>query len=155
MKSLVLLFFLTGCMVGPNYIPPEIQVSNAWTKEEPTVDSPLVKWWEIFSDPLLNQYIASAEKHNFDVLTAEANILRARSYATVTASSLFPQVSADFVPMKMFFSKNGPFFSNPLLSPFSELLNLFTAFFDASWEIDLFGKRIAHEGARRDLDHTS
>ena len=78
MKKIVPLLFLTGCMLGPNYSPPEVAVSDTWTTEES--DTEINKtWWKIFEDPLLNQYIAQAEECNYDLLTAEANILRARA----------------------------------------------------------------------------
>ncbi len=133
-------------MVGPNYSPPEIQMSDEWTGQQvPEMpEVPVVKWWTVFEDPLLNKYIVAAEKFNYDVLTAEANILRARAFRQITASSLFPHVSADFIPMKVDLSKTGPFFNGIEgiggLSPFARVFNLFTAFFDASWELDLFGK---------------
>jgi NodT family efflux transporter outer membrane factor (OMF) lipoprotein len=121
-------------------------MTDEWTGEKaPEIaEAPVTKWWEVFEDPLLNKYIAAAEKNNYDVLTAEANILRARALRQVTASSLFPQVSANFIPMRIDLSKTGPFFNGVeeigALLPFSRVFNLFSAFFDASWELDLFGK---------------
>lgn len=157
MKYLFLLLFLSGCMVGPNYTPPEVVVSDAWTTDGSAEGSIDKSWWEVFGDPLLNQYIAKAEECNYDVLTAEAHILRARSLRQVAASSLFPQVTADVNGTKTYFSKNGPVFaigpaagnaavtSSPLTGlPFAvqvpQVQNLFNALFDATWELDLFGK---------------
>jgi NodT family efflux transporter outer membrane factor (OMF) lipoprotein len=121
-------------------------MSDEWTGEKPPeiAEEPLVKWWEVFEDPLLNKYIAAAEKYNYDLLTAEANILRARAIRQMAASSLFPQVNADFIPMRLDLSKTGPFFNGLEgiggTGPFARVFNLFSAFFDASWELDLFGK---------------
>ncbi len=152
-----LLIALAGCMVGPNYTPPEILVSDPWTTDGSSQESIAKSWWEVFEDPLLNEYIAKAEEFNYDILTAEAHILRARALRQVAASSLFPQVTADVNGTKTYFSKNGPVFaigpaagnaaitSSPLTGlPFSvqvpQMQNLFNALFDASWELDLFGK---------------
>ena len=68
-------------------------------------------------------------------------------------SSLFPQINADFNATKTYFSKNGPIFAastftqgtNPTTGlPFEvevpQIQPLYNALFDASWEIDLFGK---------------
>ncbi|HEY5259768.1 MAG TPA: efflux transporter outer membrane subunit, partial [Rhabdochlamydiaceae bacterium] len=166
MKTRSLIFFtaiLSGCMVGPNYQPPETVVSNAWESDSTDIDlavsekDVIKEWWKIFNDPLLTEYIEEAAKHNFDVLTAEANILQARALKKVESADLFPHVNADFNATKTYFSKNGPVFaiqaptpSSPLTTigtsalPFSiqipQVQNLYNALLDATWEIDLFGK---------------
>ncbi len=160
MKKICLLLCLSGCMVGPNYAPPENLISNRWASGEEDCVSPpdvLRSWWEVFEDPLLNRYIAKAEECNYDLMTAEAHILRARALRQVSASNLFPQVNADLNGTKTYFSKNGPVFaigpaannasvtSSPLTAlPFSvqvpQVQNLFNALFDATWELDFFGK---------------
>ena len=160
---LSLFIFFGGCMVGPNYTAPENNVADRWaTTEEKEViaDSctpPITEWWKIFDDPLLTKYIEMAAIHNQDVLLAESNILQARAMKQVTASALFPQIGVDVNATKTYFSKNGPIFavgpstgSLPgTISPTSglpfaiqtpQIQNLFNALFDASWEIDLFGK---------------
>lgn len=156
MKRKLLLIFLTGCMVGPNYEAPELNVADQWHEEADTGDI-AQEWWKNFDDPLLDKYIELAAQCNYDVLQAEANILRARALKTISASNLFPQVSADVNATKTYFSKNGPVFaigqaigdpqdttSSLTGLPFSvqipQIQNLFNALFDASWEIDLFGK---------------
>lgn len=151
------LLALTGCMVGPNYTPPDIAIGDDWITDALPEEEISKTWWEVFQDPLLNQYIAQAEECNYDIMTAEAHILRARSMRQVAASSLFPQVTADVNGTKTYFSKNGPVFaigpaagnaavtSSPLTGlPFAiqvpQIQNLFNALFDATWELDLFGK---------------
>jgi multidrug efflux system outer membrane protein len=144
--------FFTGCAVGPNYTPPEDQLSGEWVStggEELSLQAPPENWWEYFDDPLLNKYIDQASKTNLDVLTASANILVSRALRTVAASSFFPHVNADVNATKTYFSKNGPAFTfgdvpNTPGLPFAlqvpQIQNLYNVFFDASWEIDLFGK---------------
>jgi multidrug efflux system outer membrane protein len=154
-KWLPLLFLLSGCMVGPNYSPPETVVSDTWQTE--SAGEPIEKWWEVFGDDLLTKYIALASEQNYDIQTAEANILKARAFRTVAASKLFPQVTLDTNGTKTYFSKTGPLGTfgqaagNPAdtTSPgtglqftpqFPQIQNLFNFLFDASWEIDIFGK---------------
>lgn len=149
--------FLSGCMVGPNYTPPEIQVSKDWGVPEEQIGEVKLNWWEEFHDPLLTEYIQKAALCNYDVLAAEARILRARAIRQISASSLFPQVNADINATKTYFSKNGPVFAigpasgnsgdttSPVTGlPFAvqipQIQNLFNALFDATWELDLFGK---------------
>lgn len=145
-------------MMGPDYVPPEITLNDSWNADEHAKTAvPLERWWEQLNDPLLNSYICKAAECNYDVRVAESNILRARALRQVAASKLFPQVGADLNGTKTYFSKNGPVFaigqatgntadtSSPLTGlPFAvqvpQIQNLFNALFDASWELDLFGK---------------
>ena len=164
MKYLVIVFiFFGGCMVGPNYIPPENNVTDCFApiqEVERVADqctSPITEWWKIFDDPLLTKYIEMAGVHNQDILAAEANILQARAMKQVTASALFPQIGLDLNATKTYFSKNGPIFAVgpstgslpgtvsptsglPFAVQIPQIQNLFNALFDATWEIDLFGK---------------
>jgi NodT family efflux transporter outer membrane factor (OMF) lipoprotein len=154
-KWLPLLLLFTGCMVGPNYSPPETVVSDTWQTDNS--GEPIEKWWEVFGDDLLTCYIALAAEQNYDIQTAESNILRARAFRMVAASNLFPHVTADLNGTKTYFSKTGPFAvigqaagnpadvtsattGLPFVLQFPQIQNLFNALFDASWELDLFGK---------------
>lgn len=160
-KSIIFLtLFLTGCMVGPNYSPPKTEVPDVWTTQEADINETkdiVISWWEVFKDPLLTKYIHEAEEKNYDIQKAASNILQARAVRQIAASSLFPQITADVNGIKTYFSKNGPVFAigpaanNPNVVPSSvsglpfqlqipQIQNLFNALFDASWEIDLFGK---------------
>lgn len=136
-------------MVGPNYQPPENDVSDAWHNSEEkdllfSMQTPPVLWWECFRDPLLSQYIEIAMKNNNDVLVAKANIAQARGVRQVAASKLFPWLLADANASRSHYSKNGPAFSigntSGIQAQVPLLQNLFNGFFDASWELDLFGK---------------
>lgn len=157
-KWILILLCLSGCMLGPDYHTPVVAIQETWESDPAALASePVQNWWETFEDPLLNKYIEIAARYNFDVQIAEANVLRARSLRQISASKLFPQVNADVNGTKTYFSKNGPVFAigqaagnpgdttSPLTNlPFAvqvpQIQNLFNALFDASWELDLFGK---------------
>jgi NodT family efflux transporter outer membrane factor (OMF) lipoprotein len=143
-------------MVGPNYHSPEITISDEWVEITPQ-EAAVVEWWNLFNDPLLSAYIEKAATHNRDILAAEATVLQAIALRQVAAASLFPQISSDINAMKTYFSKNGPVFAiapsvgnlpgtvaNTTGLPFAiqipQIQNLYNFLFDASWEIDLFGK---------------
>lgn len=167
MRKIVPLIFLVGCAVGPNYKQPENNVSDTWaTQSELSSETPLVEWWTVFNDELLNKYITRAAEYNNDVLTAESTILQARAVRQMAASSFYPHLGADVNATKTYFSKNGPIFaSSPsegvlpgTVSPLTgltsfpqtpQIQNLFNALLDVSWEIDLFGK------TRRTVEATS
>jgi NodT family efflux transporter outer membrane factor (OMF) lipoprotein len=160
MKKIIwIMIVLTGCAVGPNYKAPANDVCDTWVSESEIVssDDPLIQWWEVFEDPLLNKYIEMAAEYNNDVLTASSNILQARALRQIAASSFFPMIGADVNATKTYFSKNGPIFaigpstgslpgtvSTATGLPFSaqvpQVQSLYNALFDVSWEIDLFGK---------------
>ncbi len=111
-KWLSFLALLSGCMVGPNYHAPNSCVSDTWNAESEESNKELVqKWWEGFDDDLLTKYIHLAGSQNYEIQTAEANILKARALRQIAASQLFPQVVADLNGTKTYFSKNGPVFA--------------------------------------------
>ncbi len=146
-------------MVGPNYTPPENTIPDVWSfqSETESIDTPLIAWWESLNDAQLSRYIEQAAENNYDLLTAESNILQARAMRQITASSFYPQIGADVNATRTYFSKNGPVFaigpstgsapgtvSQSTGLPFNvqapQTQNLYNALFDAIWEIDLFGK---------------
>lgn len=139
-KSILLFLFFAGCIkVGPDYQAPEITVEGEWPKtetEEPYSDcNPETAWWKTFNDPLLDKYIEVAMFSNNELLRAEIAICEARALREISASKLFPQIGADLGAFRIDFSKN--LFNNIQIP---SLLNIFNVLFDASWEIDLFGK---------------
>ncbi len=172
MKKIWLVILLAGCAVGPNYKQPENNISDTWATQNLSNEAPPAEWWKVFNDELLNKYIARAAEYNNDVLTAESNILQARALRQIAASSFFPHLGADVNATKTYFSKNGPIFASTpsagtlpgTLSPTTgltffpqipQIQNLYNALFDASWEIDLFGKtRRTVEAADAIIDRT-
>lgn len=166
MRNLYLHFsiciLLSGCLVGPNYIPPEPPICDDWISEFVAdnldlspCDAPPIDWWQLFNDPLLNQYIEMAALFNNNILNAEANICQARALRVVVASDLFPHLMGDMNATRTYFSKNGPVFAFvpggqnpgslttglPFQLQFPQTQNLYNSLIDATWEIDLFGKR--------------
>ena len=147
-RILIPLFVMTGCAVGPNYKPPENTVGEHWVTKGDSSEPVQNDWWESFHDPLLSKYIHEARQHNNDVLTAMSNILQARALRQIEASAFYPQLSALVNATKTYFSKNGPVFSLstpetsglPYAVQVPQIQNLFNFLFDASWEIDIFGK---------------
>lgn len=150
---------MSGCMVGPNYTPPENTVSEEWIGTPENTSAVFTDadfntaWWKVFEDKTLEKCIELAAYNNKTLMVAEANILRARAVRMVAAAPLFPQINADFNATKTYFSKNGPIFAASTFSqgvspvtglPFEvevpQIQPLYNALFDATWEIDLFGK---------------
>ncbi len=55
---MLVLFSLWGCMVGPDYKRPSIDIPESWrTKDNEAKDLVNTLWWEQFDDPVLNELI--------------------------------------------------------------------------------------------------
>jgi multidrug efflux system outer membrane protein len=128
----------SGCMVGPDYLRPEIDSPQAYRFElqqaAATADS---EWWKQYADPVLDQLIADSLANNLDVQVAAANVQAAAGILTSTRAPIFPQFgySADAGRVRNTESGDGaiaPGTVNP------QSFNQAAA--TASWEIDLWGK---------------
>jgi multidrug efflux system outer membrane protein len=143
MKKWIPVFLsLGGCMVGPNYQTPDNTIADEWTSPSTAIDeTPLTSWWMVFEDPLLNKYIEAAAESNRDLLIAEANILQARAMRQISIADLYPRIGADLSAGEFKLSRNGLVFGPAVAeSTDPKAQSLFTALFDAVWELDLFGK---------------
>jgi outer membrane protein, multidrug efflux system len=94
---------LAGCMVGPNYRRPSLDVPAQYREAVPdaasaAANSPSVGdqgWWEVYSDPDLQALLATAIKNNYDVQIAVARIDQAQAQLSSTRMNFLPQVSVD------------------------------------------------------------
>ena len=68
-------FFLTGCMVGPDYMQPVVDSPALWRVEvSRAADLSNTRWWHQFDDPVLNSLIDEALQNNKDLLIATARV---------------------------------------------------------------------------------
>ncbi len=140
----VSLALLPGCKVTNDYAPP--QTSSPDSFNTLAVDSPvnsalknspaaLDSWWKSFNDPLLDSLIERAVSSNLDVRLAEARIREARAQRRFIKADELPRLDAAgaYTRRRNSESAVGNFGSD-------ESYDLFQAGFDASWELDLFGR---------------
>jgi outer membrane protein, multidrug efflux system len=147
-----LVWSVSGCAVGPQYVRPEVPMPTTW-RDAPVARmtaSPesLSQWWRTFRDPVLDDLVERAVAGNLDLQIAAARIREARAARGIAAATALPRVeaSAEYVRTRRTESIP-PFKDTGGQSPFGARdQNLFDARFDASWEIDLFG------GVRRDRE---
>jgi NodT family efflux transporter outer membrane factor (OMF) lipoprotein len=146
-----LLPVLSGCMVGPDYHRPAVDVPPAWTTEEPwRVAKPddaagRGNWWEIFAATRLNSLEADTIAHNPSLVVAAEHLAQARAVVTANAASLFPQLDANVGATRYKTSSNRPLSSYTI--PNAETVqNDFVAGFSVHYEADLFG------GVRRQVE---
>ncbi|MGA0174471.1 MAG: TolC family protein, partial [Phycisphaerales bacterium] len=138
-----MLAVLGGCVVGPNYKRPDVDLPDRFVEDgdvpDPATassDEELLRWWERFDDPLLTAFIAEAEAGNLDLQQAIASIEQYRATFGVANSKLYPSLNADagYSYVQMNEALLGGDALPTAFNAWSYGLNL------ASWEIDLFGK---------------
>ncbi len=148
--------FLSGCAVGPTYKPPQTSVaasfantpSNAASSDE----SVLAIWWKGFGVAKLNDLVAQAIAHNHDLRVAAANVKEARALRRFVAFDLAPTVQANAAYANSLLSKAAAPPGTPRSDREGEL---YDASFDATWELDLFGRvRRSVQAANADLAAT-
>ena len=130
---------LAGCAVGPNYQTPKTETEAAFANSNPTNLPPgpvALDWWRGFHDAQLNRLVDLALATNQDLRIATANVREARALRMQVVADAFPVVQGQAGYTKSATSKDASPF--PLTRDQREL-QLFTAGFDATWELDLFG----------------
>jgi NodT family efflux transporter outer membrane factor (OMF) lipoprotein len=141
-----------GCVVGPSYRPPVLDMPKQWSEapqQMPPSSSSLAAWWKTFNDPELDSLIQRAARSNLGLQLAKARIREARGVRAIAAAPLWPSVNASGSYTRRWEDEDllGPLSAGgqPVLLG-AQPENLFQGGFDASWELDLFG------GTRRSVE---
>src|SRR5215470_7131735 len=148
-----LVFFVSGCLVGPDYQRPQIDTPQTWRVEDKAAQAITnTAWWEQYNDPVLNELVQSGLQGNKDIKIAAARIEEFLGLYTTTRAALFPQIGAGTDASRQRVSQDAgpaPIQNSPNTFP---TFNNFSLFLNASWEIDLWGKlRRATEAARANI----
>lgn len=140
---------LAGCTtVGPNYREPAVPTPPQYAETEAGAglgDAGLASWWRAFGDSQLDALVNRAIAQNLDVQAAAARIREARAQETVAGAASQPQVDAQGSITRQRISENaipippGAGGGGSFGLPGAEFTT-FRVGFDASWEIDLFGR---------------
>jgi multidrug efflux system outer membrane protein len=139
---------LAGCAVGPNYKQPETPVDTQFANSGAASYSPdeiQAQFWTAFNEPLLTKLVDQALATNKDLEIARANLRASRAARGLTQFDLFPSVTAGGSRLKVRQSEH----QLPGVPEDQREFDDVDAGFDASWEIDLFGRvRRGVEAAR-------
>jgi NodT family efflux transporter outer membrane factor (OMF) lipoprotein len=168
MKRLVLaasILALCGCAVGPNYQRPQLALPGDFrgaprpappaapndapsTAPDPAASIASTKWQDLFPDPTLNQMVATALAHNFDLLIAAERVEQARAQLGIARANRYPFVDAQAGFTGTRLSSIGA--SGPLVPAGTRLSTSYTTLGAAlSWELDIWGRlRRLTEAAR-------
>jgi len=140
-----------GCApVGPDYIRPETPAAVDWhtplagglTTAEMGPEN-LAAWWLGFDDPRLSSLIERALAGNLDLKKALARVREARARRNTDQAALYPTLNA---------SGSGTWTRTNKDTGTGETGELYSAGFDAGWELDIFGGlRRSVEAAEADL----
>jgi len=152
--AIIGLALLSGCAAGPDYQPPSVAIPDQWSEQTPSAgetananDQELDRWWIVFHDPLLTSLEERALTTNLDLKLAEARIQQARA-ARLGAGSLLGPTLEDTAQYR---HSRSPA-TAAQRSGGGAIANQFQTGFDASWELDLFGRgRRSVEAADADL----
>jgi NodT family efflux transporter outer membrane factor (OMF) lipoprotein len=158
---------VVGCTVGPDFVPPVAKTPDGWTAATPKSgkpDSAVVaaepndgRWWATFNDPELTSLIERARDANPTLKLAALRIEQARAQLQAVGAKDLPTLGLDSSYARTELSPNGVLgllggssgpatqtaangFPSTLLPSKLPAFDLFQTGFDASWEIDLFGR---------------
>lgn len=143
----LVLITLSGCAVGPDFTLPRWELGKSWLHGDPVAEAakPLrADWWVSLGDPVLNALVDQALAQGTTVKIAEARLMQARALRREALSALVPTVQASGQARYAGASANG---NSPVSGKRDS--RLFSAGFDASWEVDIFG--VARRGAQASL----
>ena len=164
--AVTIVLSLTGCTVlGPDFKPPEWASPASWfTPERPAVARVAAvpveekvdpNWWSQFGDPQLTALVRMVAEQNLDVQLASIRLEQARYQVAITTSAESPAINAGGSYLRQKSSRYGiltatqPTASNAsgtaagvTGSPTRRFdpYDIFQGGFDASWELDLWGK---------------
>jgi len=150
---------LSGCWaVGPDYRRPALDAPVAWSQDPNPGRSAGafadVAWWKAFGDPILDELITRGLSGNLDIAQARARVRQARADVRTARAGLFPAIDltgtstsgGGSLPDGTSGGSSGA--SSGGTTSGTTTSTVYTAGFDATWELDFFG------GQRRSVEST-
>src|ERR1043166_288200 len=132
---------LAGCAVGPNYKRPQTSVANSFANAPSNAvsndEAALATWWKGFNDARLDGLVDRAITNNHDLRIATANLKEARAQRRFVTFDLVPTVAGNAGYENSLLSKAPAPPGTPRDVRQGEF---YDASFDATWELDLFGR---------------
>lgn len=140
---------LAGCAVGPKYRAPAPQAPGTFLNSPSLTTTGALsdQWWAAFNDPVLERILTLTATNNHDLRIADARLKEARA--------LWKEGRFDFAPTVTSENRYENYRqSADSASPGRSRNNeLYRAGFDATWELDLWGRvRRSVEAARATVE---
>ncbi len=125
---------LCACRVGPRHEEPELELPSRFVEAEASAEAAAdARWWQSFGDATLDALIERAILGNVDLAIARERVLEARAVRDASVGPSRPSLDA-----RAAISRNGPS-DNGAFQRGSDY-SLLEVGFDASWELDVFGR---------------
>ena len=154
---LLALLLLCGCVSsGPDFEPPDPLLPDASFHGKPEPGAQAARapgdflavnpdWWAVFRDPILTSLMERAAAANLDLRTATLRLAESRFQLGAIASAEFPSINGNASYQRELFSQNGVLsLVKPLAPPSAPFnippISIWQTGFDASWEIDIWGR---------------
>jgi NodT family efflux transporter outer membrane factor (OMF) lipoprotein len=154
---------LVACSVGPSFERPEAKLPGRWQDENAIAKQPEAaskiddqtlagEWWKEFGDARLNELINRTRQSNLDLRLATLRVVGTRVQRAIATGARWPSISASGAYQRHRESEFGvnTRLIDIILSPgatrdqiitaLAEPFDVYQAGFDASWEIDLWGR---------------
>ncbi|PZR13760.1 MAG: RND transporter [Azospirillum brasilense] len=159
------LSLLAGCTVGPDFTPPKAEAPPAWndatrapTQAVTLRADPDPHWWTGFNDPILTSLVERAVSGNLDLQQAMLRVVQARQSEAAARAAGLPSLNGTGSYTRQQLGLQGTIrrsglaqrldglggeaasAGDTLIDKLNGPVDLFQAGFDASWELDLFGR---------------
>lgn len=152
--SLLVVVFVSGCMMGPDYHRPEntAETAERFFNDSNAISDPntieaIGPWWQRFGDPTLDKLVLQALANNNDIKAAAARVLAYQAILDETRGKELPEVSYGISRSR---SKTATI--SPLSDQAPYLSTSWSHDISVSYVVDLFGKlRRSEEASYRDL----
>jgi NodT family efflux transporter outer membrane factor (OMF) lipoprotein len=138
---------LSGCMVGPKYVPPTVPMAKApdtykeldpnWKPAIPADVELKGDWWTIFNEPVLNELEAKIALANQSLKVSEAQFREARAQIRINRANLYPTIGTSPSAVGERYAADRPYFNAASSNNGEADLQLP---FDLNYEIDLWGR---------------
>lgn len=136
---------LSACSLVPDYMRPDMSMSDDWRGAAASVDESAKvdeQWWVRFDSQELDGLVAAALEENTELRAALARIEQSRASLMVAGAPLLPQANATGAASQSDTSRSA---SN----------ESYRATLGLSYEVDLFGRnRARRDAAQADLEAT-
>ncbi len=156
-SALCFSLLLAGCSVGPDFSRPSNHLPGQWHNlasdqhSRPLSADPAVNWWNNFKDPQLDSLIRRAIAGNLTLQQAVLRIAGAREQVAQATGALMPTLNgqASYAlqqPGLKGILKSHHVYDNltddetSLVNKATGRVSFYQGGFDASWELDLWGK---------------
>ncbi len=151
-SAIAALTLAIGCTsVGKDYEKPDRPLPAGWREEIGASlakrPAELAEWWNRLDDPVLSELVERATRQGLDLREALLRVQEARALRGIAASERYPTLD-----LGLSYEHRGES-ENTQIGGFVEDFDLYTAGFDSTWEVDLWGRvRRSVEAADADLE---